>query len=455
MGEETIVLSVRHILALALVILSTLASSSFNNLTAKKDQTTSTHFERLSEAYRSIYKAKYNSLFEKGTDFIVLSHGVVLEHHNHAGWGNIAYALVTVTGLGVASKRIGVFTNALVNKMFQHPDSQNDVSNAPVNNSIIRHKINNEHVHVTKLAPCGSVDKWEIKTWKTMTLVMGCYGNNLMHHEVREVLAPLLGIEHMIRGTKVHDFYFPVMISLLFQYTFSNTTPLFRKLYQLHSTKIECAFNKVRKSNQRNDSGEHFVDDSSVVDIVVQIRTFSDINNDGYPPIVDTCYKKCVINKIETYGKNNVHMKRPIRIYITSDNCTASESITAFVNNNLTFNAIAINNYMIYNNNDSHSSGSFDKLKDFAQDVDLQNRNDLLDWMIISHADTAIYTKDSTFSQSARLRSGLYKQRHDIRVELHGQNMCICSKFIPINTLCDICNETTIKICPDNYIDEC
>jgi hypothetical protein len=84
------------------------------------------------------------------------------------------------------------------------------------------------------------------------------------------------------------------------------------------------------------------------------------------------------------------------------------------------------NSQFHFRNNEWHVSTVLESHRLSYDPAQLQYRYDLLDWMLIRAARTALYTQGSTFSKTARMAVGWEGQRHDRLFNFGDDGTCAC-----------------------------
>ena len=349
---------------------------------------------------------------------------------NLGGFGNVIHHFMSVQGVGLATSRHSIFNHAIILQLFCHPVPVLTSSWSQINNSVIS-KIHSSRVRGYRdLVPCGQVAKYPLSRWTDAVFVHGCFGNNLMHPEIRPILFKLFETKYPV-----------VVFAGLMQWTYSNPT----------SSYVEATANKIANISRqcfRNTTGLT----SDVIDLVIQIRTLrdvgenlSDIDHLALWKQTNHCkqYINCSLHGIKQalHRKANVAnamvSSQPLCVYITSDN----KAISFFLKSQLLgavpgIAVVADGELPSLNNSDWQSAGIMNS-NHLVSDEGVLRRSDLLDWMVISKAVSAVYLESSTFADTARLRAGYFAARHDYVVTTKDNPQC--NLRIDREELCDFC----------------
>ena len=337
------------------------------------------------------------------------------------GWGNLAGNLMMTVGLGLATERVTVWNHAMVNEFFLHPLIEKGISfNRTSSQSIKSIQLLSERSNkYSYLNPCGQVSKHPLSTWSNDIYVSNCYGNNLMHPEILPVLKQLLRIPESVTSNAAFTIF-----SDLSHWAFSNPTIIFKQLVDEHvkNTTNMCQL----RANEKYSIDINNPIEINEIDLVIQFRSWKDLNrnsfqeNDASSGLTgEQCFHKCLkesLHMLELYIKNNKNESTTNHdvhcIYVTSDNDEVAHEIVETIDQITTMRTVSVHHERNFKH--SHSMHYTNGYQDYFPTDLLYESYDMIDWMMLSQVNMALYSLASTFSTTARYRRGSLAQTFDI-----------------------------------------
>ena len=194
---------------------------------------------------------------------------------------------------------------------------------------------------------------------------------------------------------------------------------------------------------------------------MIQIRTFRDVGEDlsDIDHLVtwqntsgSMQYVNCSLHGVNQALRHRANFmderaaRSHICVYITSDN----KAISAFIKSRIlsvmpTVAIVTDGELLTLNRTEWQSSGMMSANQRTAA-INLNERSDLQDWMVLSNALSAVYFDGSTFADTARLRAGYFAMRNDYVVTTDSDNPQ-CRLRLNRTVLCDHCRSLG-SLCP-------
>ena len=242
---------------------------------------------------------------------------------SNGGWGNVLWFYMETLAMAMATNRHAVFNNAVLSALFAHPNeavgtSTNSTSTS-TSDTANWHVLSNAEVtaqqqrdqeagNLTELMPCGHVARRPVAQWGKHFFVHGCFGNNLMHPDVKPALGALLQLQPALDIEQ--GLFADMAFAHMMRWMLSNPRPLFRAYAEEKVRRVQelCA-----AGNSKNNSSTRSTDSSSnnssssggcgggdsapeydPIDLAVQIRVFRDNNANNVPQYLNGSYARDV-----------------------------------------------------------------------------------------------------------------------------------------------------------------
>lgn len=363
---------------------------------------------------------------------------------SNGGFGNVIYHFHSVQGLAIATKSRAIINHALLQLMFDHPDKKNGKSWRHETNEDVL-KLMEGH-HSTDLIPCGQVSKTPMKYFADIIFVHGCYGNNLMHPDVRGEFSKIIKLEYSLQN---HHLYADSLFSVLMQWTFSNPTIILEDCVEAYMKRITdlCYANHT-----------FLPDKLRVIDVALQMRLFRDnranaatgADNSTLSRFHD-CGLQTILDAQVRRQQDHTDSVRssPACVFITSDDPVVASIVANTYRTNPEITAKIVTYDELTPNNTEWLSIELMNTAQGKNSAGVQHvcKPAFLDWMILSKALSTMCTAGSTYCSSARFRAGYANMWFD--TELVGD------KCLPVRKTSDICGYCKVHKCPADVLMHC
>jgi hypothetical protein len=322
------------------------------------------------------------------------------------GFGNLMFSILGAQVVGTLINRVVVMNHHLMLNMFDHPDIRQSWDLIPFADwPEMKKTVGSRPIR------CSGVKDVPFEKYPAKYGTNGCFQAYLSHPQTAGVLLPLLPMKYPESNISFYD----QMSAQLAEWTLSRPAKVWSSIVDEYkkATFSPCGANVDR------------------ADMAVQFRTWRDVAGEAatYHQVGGLCHEKCAAEMaLHTFQR----LKRPICIFITSDNETSSAQLAQNLSSLSPGNIHAVYGAAEKNTAHWHSVTIVDTARWGPFDVqELRRHQELKDWMLLGEASHATYTVGSTFAITARLRAGLHQQMHDKVPITTEDGNCTCSSVYP------------------------